>query len=86
MIEAVHKPPRIRGIREAINELKEYDPETALTEKGLRRLVITGEIPTVRIGTKYLINMDVLNNYLYNGTGRAELTAKPQGGIRVIKE
>lgn len=88
MTEPIQILPRIRGIKEAIGELKEYDPETALTERGLRRLVITGEIPSVQIGTKYLINMDVLTNYLYDGTGGEELTA-PNGGngdIRIIKE
>lgn len=84
MAEIVHTPPRIRGIKEAITELKEADPETALTERGLRRLVITGKIPTVQIGRKYLINMDVLINYLYSGTSGAKLSAS--GGIRIIKE
>lgn len=84
MNETVHKLPRIRGIREAIEELKELDPKTALTERGLRRLVLTGEIPTVRIGTKYLINMDVLIDYLYDSIGGADLPVS--NCIRVIKE
>ena len=81
----LHKPPHMRGIKQSITELKQNDPETALTEKALRRLVLTGAIPSVRIGTKYLINMDVLNNYLYNGScvGK-EVSAA--GGIRKIAE
>ena len=43
----------MRGIKQAITELKQNDPETALTEKALRRLVLTGAIPSVKIGTKY---------------------------------
>lgn len=84
MTEPIQILPRIRGIKEAIGELKEYDPETALTERGLRRLVITGEIPSIQIGTKYLINMDVLIDYLYDGTGGAELTVS--NCIQRIKE
>ncbi len=84
MTEPIQNLPRIRGIKEAITELKEYDPLTALTEKGLRRLVITDEIPSIRIGTKYLINMDVLIDYLYDGTGGADLPVS--NCIRVIKE
>ena len=81
---ALHNPPRMRGIKQAIEELKQIDAETALTEKALRRLILTHEIPSVRIGKKYLVNIDVLNNYLYNGSGGGELSAP--GGIRKIAE
>lgn len=50
-----HKPPHMRGIKQAIEELRQLDPHTALTEKALRRLILTHEIPSVRIGAKYLI-------------------------------
>lgn len=56
----LRNPPRMRGIKQTITELQEIDPNTALTEKALRRLVITGIIPSVRIGRKYLINFDTL--------------------------
>lgn len=78
-------PPRMRGIKQAIEELRRTDPHTALTERALRRLILTDEIPSVRIGTKYLINMDVLENYLYNGSrGGEEHTAV--SGIRKIAD
>lgn len=84
-IVSLHKPPRMRGIKQAIEELKQFDPNTALTEKALRRLVLTHEIPSTRIGTKYLINMDLLNAYLYNGScGGEEVSAA--GGTRKIAE
>ncbi len=67
MIDAgLHKLPHMRGIKQAIIELRQFDPETALTEKALRRLVFTGAIPSVRIGRKYLINMELLHEYLSN--------------------
>lgn len=60
--------PRMRTPRNAIKELKDKDPETAFTERALRRLILTGEIPSVRIGNKYLVNMETLYDYLYNGS------------------
>ena len=71
------KPPHMRGIKQA-------DPYTALTEPALRRLIISKEIPSVRVGTKYLINMDILNNYLCGGTTESKpITA---AGIRKVSE
>lgn len=54
---------RMRGIEEGFKEIKANDPDTALTKTALRRLVITGQIPSVKIGTKYLIDMDVVDQY-----------------------
>ena len=88
MVEAIHTSgtlPRMRGIKQAIAELKQTDPGTALTEKALRRLVLTKAIPSVRVGTKYLINLDTLYDYLYRG-GDTEETAAPVGVIRKIAE
>lgn len=79
------KPPRMRGIKQAITELKQTDPNTALTERALRRLVLSKEVPSVRIGAKYLINMDLLSDYLYNGSGGGEALSAA-GGIRQIAE
>ncbi len=86
IIELHSKPPRMRGIRQAIEELKQLDPDTALTEKALRRLVLTDAIPYVRIGAKYLINMDILSDYLYKGSCGGGDEASAAGGIRKIAE
>lgn len=75
------KPAHMRGIKQAIEEIKQADPYTALTEKALRRLILTKEIPSVKIGAKYLINMDVLNNYLCTGTTES----KPITAARIRK-
>lgn len=62
-------PPRMRTLSAAFKWLQENDPDTALTKTALRRLVITGAIPSVRIGEgakpKYLINLDALSDYLH---------------------
>lgn len=55
---------RIRTIMEAAKHIKATDPETAFTETALRRLIITGAVPSVRVGVKYLIDLDALEAYL----------------------
>ena len=57
--------PRMRTIDQAAAWIQETDPETAFTKTALRRLVTTGQLPgVVRIGQKYLVNLDVLEAYL----------------------
>lgn len=67
--------PRMRTIRETLLHVRAVDPETALTETALRRLLISGTIPSVRVGVKYLINLDALEAFLA-GCGQA---TKPEG-------
>lgn len=54
------KLPRMRTIPKAYQELKKLDPDTDFTLRALRRMVSTGEIPTVSINTKKLVNLDLL--------------------------
>ena len=56
--------PRMRTIQEAAKELRESDPNTALTPYAIRQMVLKGEIPCVCAGKKRLINMDILEAYL----------------------
>ncbi len=71
--------PRMRTIDQAVAWLRENDPDCAFTKTALRRLVVTGQFPSVRIGAKYLIDLDRLADFLRgslpdpaNG-GRAEV-------------
>ncbi len=57
---------KMRLISEAYKAIKEDDPNTALTMNALRCLVRNGEIPSVQIGRKRLINYDNLLQYLSN--------------------
>lgn len=77
--------PRMRTIKEAAHECREIDPHTAITEKYIRRLVITGQIPYVKSGAKYLLNMDKLESFFEQGQ---EAARKPvdYGTIRKIVE
>lgn len=56
--------PRMRTIAEAARQIRESDPATALTETAIRRLLTTGALPCVRIGAKYLLDLDVLEAFL----------------------
>ena len=59
--------PRMRTIRETALYFKETDHGTAITETMLRRLTATGELPSVRIGVNFLLNLDVVESYLRDG-------------------
>lgn len=56
--------PRMRTINQAAEWLQENDPGTAFTKTALRRLVVNGKMPSVRVGQKYLVNLDTMENYL----------------------
>ena len=56
--------PRLRTLPQAMEELKKADPDTALTMRALRRMVNTGELPTVAINSKRLINMALLFDHI----------------------
>lgn len=62
--------PRMRTIPKAYEEVKRADPNTSLTLRALRRMVNSGEIPCVMVGTKRLIDLDLLFDFLsgYNNT------------------
>ena len=72
--------PRMRTIDQCAAWLQENDPATALTKTALRRLVISGKLPCVRIGQKYLIDLDTMENYLRGQTA----TPVTVQGIRAV--
>ena len=62
--------PMMRTIPQAYRDLKKLDPDTAITMRALRRMVNNGELPTVTVASKHLINMNLLFDMLscYNDT------------------
>jgi len=60
------KTPRMRTIAECMKLLREDDPQTAMTVTALRAKVSAGEVLSVQIGKKRLINYDGLLAYLQN--------------------
>lgn len=73
--------PKIRTIKEAYGEILEEDPNTALTLWGLRQMVINNNLPCIKCGKKYLLNMDTLKEYL---KGNIEDKQHLQNNIRCI--
>ena len=56
--------PRMRTAEGALTIIKAQDPNTAITLRYVRRLISTGEFPSVSVGRKKLINVDALLEYL----------------------
>ena len=62
---------KMRTIEQAAAYIQQSDPETAITKTALRLLVTTGQLPSVRVGVKYLVSLEALDAYL----SAAELVA-----------
>lgn len=70
---------RMRTITQAAEEMKVVDPNSAITKTALRRLVISGAIPSTRVGTKYLIDLDSVEAYF--ATQRSPAAPLAQTGV-----
>jgi len=57
---------RMRTISGAIREIKAADPNSEFREWALRQLIKSGKIKSVRIGVKYLVDVDAVIEYLRN--------------------
>ena len=55
---------KLRSVGEAYKELKAADPKCSLGRAALYKLVADEIIPSVRVGKKYLIDLDYLESYL----------------------
>lgn len=64
------KLQRMRTIPKAYEEIKALDPNTCISMRGLRKIIGSGDVPTVKISNKALVNLDLLIDYLscYNNT------------------
>ncbi|MCH5300949.1 MAG: DNA-binding protein [Ruminococcus sp.] len=86
-ISKLKKLPRMRTIKEAAAEIKAIDENTAMTEYHIRQLALSGVLPRIKAGKKYLINLDTLIEYMENPTAdkfKAHNTTALQSGIRRI--
>ena len=75
---------KMRTIDQLSAYIREQDPDTALTKTALRRLVISGEIPSRKIGAKYLVSVESVNEYL-SGTPPTEVRPPQVGKIRPVR-
>lgn len=55
---------KMRTLSETLKYIREADPDTALTANALRRMVVSGQVPSIRAGKKYLVDLDMLFAYL----------------------
>ena len=75
---------RMRTIREAAAYVRQTDPETALTETAIRRFVVSGTLPSVRVGQKYLVALENLEKVL-SGDLPVQHLQKNNRGIRRLE-
>lgn len=54
----------LRHPRSAAEYFKERDPNTAISEAYIRRLIRSGDIPIARNGTKILVSIESIEAYL----------------------
>ena len=50
--------PKIRTMQDAYNLIKESDPNTSLSFYLFRQMILNKEIPSIKTGGRYLLNMD----------------------------
>lgn len=62
---------KLRTVDAAYKEILEEDPNTAITKNFIRTGVITGRIPCVRAGKKYLFRVEDLYQYIESEIARA---------------
>jgi hypothetical protein len=78
--------PRIRTLSEAYQAIKESDPNTSMTYHCLRQLVITKQIPSRKIGSRYLINLSDIEDYFTAPTTTIEPDTSAPRGLRLIAQ
>jgi len=71
---------RLRLISDAFSQLKQDDPQTAITLCALRRMVKAGEISTVAVGRKRLVDYDALLAHLGRATNCPSAPESPSDG------
>lgn len=70
--------PKLRGIQESYEWLKQQDPDTELKLRGYKTLIEQGKIPSVRRGRKYLIDIDTLPEALKHWVESEATSPEPQ--------
>lgn len=77
--------PRMRTAEKALAVIRGEDPETDVTLHYIRQLIKTGRVPSVAVGRKKLVNVELLMAYIAEG-GHGEDPAPHTGEIRRVPE
>ena len=64
---------KYRTIQQAYESIKALDADTAITYHALRQLVVSGQIPSMRIGKKCVIDLDVLSAFIGAKVSQSQL-------------
>lgn len=75
----------MRLISEAYEEICGTDPNTAITKNAFRRLVLSGQIPSVQIGRKRLVALEEVNRFFLTDN-KMENDVFETGKICAVKE
>lgn len=54
----------MRAPRKAAEYFKDRDPDTAITEAYIRRLIREGDIPIIRNGAKVLVSIESIEEFV----------------------
>jgi hypothetical protein len=71
---------RLRTINEAYNFLKEQDPGTSISPYFIRKMIVDGQVPSFKVGRKYLLDVDALVVQLVAKLTTAETPEMPATG------
>ncbi len=55
---------KVRTIPGAVEDLRREDPFTPITAYALRKWIVSGALPAIKNGNRYLINMETLRGFL----------------------
>ncbi|HOO12841.1 MAG TPA: helix-turn-helix domain-containing protein [Bacillota bacterium] len=77
-------PAQMRTIAGAFEQIKQDDPNTAITRNAIRQLVLQGKIKHVKVGTKRLINYADLIDYLAQPVEEVQDQSMSYGKLRRV--
>ena len=87
-VPSIQKPTpcgKLRSVDETYKLIIQNDPESSITKTGLRRLIATGVIPSVRVGRNIKLNYDAVMAALSKGSTEPAREQKTSyGGIRKV--
>jgi hypothetical protein len=75
---------RMRTIKQAAEHFKEKDPGTCITEWFLRQAIRSGRFKCHLAGKKYIVNLDMLEEWLNSPPAKVAEQLQQYGQIRRI--
>ena len=68
---------KVRSLREALDYIKSLDEDTAISGNAIRMLVLSGKVPSVKVGKKYLVDVDMILKYFGERLSAVEVKSNP---------